>query len=447
MCREWHCRATVGFAWSRISFPCLGSRNVYVFYPRTRGIFAPPYAHRLTPLRITATMSMGNVAPEGDVAMSRTRKHLTDRLIRTISPPVGRASVMAYDDAAPGLGIRVYHATDMAPRGAHRWFWRGTVRGRRIYRVLGSWPAMTPAAARRAAAELVGELKGGVKVAQPPAPPTLPAILWPLVRGNQVKRGRANRIIRELLPLAPSATDLTTVEIRRWFDRIVASKPAEAAKQLMLLRAAYRAAIDRGELTTDPTAGIRAPSSRSRDRWVTPSEMPRLLAAIEQEDTVAAIFLACLLFTGARRAELLRSEWGAVDRGEGIITIPRAKTGENQRMILPKQAVELLEQLRPDSPDPASPVFPASSRNGKYIDDRGPWSRVRARAELEDLHLHDLRRSLASWMIETECDPIVIARALRHTVGSVTAIYARPSEARTRAAMERAIKAMLSSRT
>ena len=48
--------------------------------------------------------------------------------------------------------------------------------------------------------------------------------------------------------------------------------------------------------------------------------------------------------------------------------------------------------------------------------------------ELAEWHIHDLRRTLTTWMADTDVPPHVLAAILNHTPGStmgITAVYAR----------------------
>ena len=65
------------------------------------------------------------------------------------------------------------------------------------------------------------------------------------------------------------------------------------------------------------------------------------------------------------------------------------------------------------------------------------------RAEITDLHIHDLRRTLGSWQAATGASLLVIGRTLAHTNPSTTAIYARLNLDPVRKAIETATRAML----
>lgn len=65
-----------------------------------------------------------------------------------------------------------------------------------------------------------------------------------------------------------------------------------------------------------------------------------------------------------------------------------------------------------------------------------PWSRVRKAAGVEDVRLHDLRRTVGSWLAQSGNSLHLIGRVLNHSNQSTTAVYARFGEDSVRAALE-----------
>jgi integrase len=74
-----------------------------------------------------------------------------------------------------------------------------------------------------------------------------------------------------------------------------------------------------------------------------------------------------------------------------------------------------------------------------------PWARILRQAGIENMRLHDLRRSLGAWMAISGASLLIISQCLGHKVASssVTGIYARLSLEPVRQAMETAVRAML----
>ena len=65
-----------------------------------------------------------------------------------------------------------------------------------------------------------------------------------------------------------------------------------------------------------------------------------------------------------------------------------------------------------------------------------PWGRIRTAAGIPDVRLHDLRRTVGSWMSAANVDLNKIKDALRHANIATTLTYARLGEDAARDAME-----------
>ena len=73
------------------------------------------------------------------------------------------------------------------------------------------------------------------------------------------------------------------------------------------------------------------------------------------------------------------------------------------------------------------------------------WARLLKRAEIEDLHIHDLRRSLASYMANSGADVSLIKSALNHKdINTTLNVYVRTARDAELAAREKAHELMLS---
>ncbi len=64
------------------------------------------------------------------------------------------------------------------------------------------------------------------------------------------------------------------------------------------------------------------------------------------------------------------------------------------------------------------------------------WYRIRKAAGIEDVRLHDLRRTVGSWMTQDGVDLNKIKDALRHADISTTLVYARLGQDAAREPME-----------
>ena len=71
------------------------------------------------------------------------------------------------------------------------------------------------------------------------------------------------------------------------------------------------------------------------------------------------------------------------------------------------------------------------------------WQRIRERANTKDVRIHDLRRTLGSWLAASGYGLPMIGRVLNHSQPSATAVYARLDLEPVRRALEANAQAML----
>ena len=111
----------------------------------------------------------------------------------------------------------------------------------------------------------------------------------------------------------------------------------------------------------------------------------------ETHSAVAAIRL--LMLTGCRLSEIQKLRWEHVDLDAGELRLPDTKTGGRAVPLAPS-AVRLLSALPRDDKSPW--VIAGRNPGGHLTDLQHPWRRIRARAGLDDVRIHDLRHSCAS---------------------------------------------------
>src|SRR5262249_44167053 len=141
-----------------------------------------------------------------------------------------------------------------------------------------------------------------------------------------------------------------------------------------------------------------------RERFLSETETARLLQAISSmqasgtlSQTFADAFLL-LLFTGARKSEIAKLAWDEVDPERGLIRLPppRAKTGVKpaaKPIVLSAPAARVIAAR----PRIGRFVFPSARSSDKPIVGlQKVWDRVRKRAQLIEVRIHDLRHSYAS---------------------------------------------------
>jgi integrase len=177
----------------------------------------------------------------------------------------------------------------------------------------------------------------------------------------------------------------------------------------------------------NPATGIPMHPEQSRDRWVTTEELPRLAESIDQEPNVyvrAALWL--YLLTGMRKQELLRAKWEDIDQDRNELRLSETKAGRPHYVPLSAPTLAILQTVPRQE---GNPFIFCGARKGRHLVNIDiPWRKVRERAGVPDVRLHDLRRTVGSWLAQAGNDLHLIGKVLNHSNLSTTAIYARFSQ-------------------
>jgi len=148
-------------------------------------------------------------------------------------------------------------------------------------------------------------------------------------------------------------------------------------------------------------------------------------------------FVLLSLYTGARRNNVLSMRWDELD-----FDLPRTKNGDWQIVPLTVEAQKVLE-ARMSGQKPQGWVFPSKETGKHLVEHKRGW-RVRLKAaELENFRIHDLRRTLGSYMAMSNQSLKMIGAALGHKSSDATEIYARIANDALRSSMEQAQENML----
>ncbi len=215
-----------------------------------------------------------------------------------------------------------------------------------------------------------------------------------------------------------------------------------ANRVLALLSSIFNFAINLGFSVANPCIGIKKFKEKSRERFIQGDEVLRFFEALNQEpsEVFRDFFYICLL-TGARRRNVQSMNWKDVSFNRNEWRIEETKNGESQVIPLIPQAISILQERYENRA--SDWVFPSSlSKTGHIEEPKKAWKRILKSAGIEDLRIHDLRRTLGSWQAATGANSYIIGKSLGHKTQTATAIYARLNIDPVRASVERAADAM-----
>ncbi len=406
---------------------------------------------------------------------------LTKRLIDSLKAQ--EAEYAVWDDELKGFGVRV------SPKGAKTFqvFWRSGAGGRQRKRKLGRYPAMTVEQARRDAFDLLAAVESGDD----------PAVKQDLIRKAETMEELCKRFMRDhskphnkprtshenqkimdgyIIPALGKikAIDVAKTDIRRLHQSMQAT-PYHANRVLAVLSKMFNfAADDLYHIKQDwrnPTERVQKFKEEKRRRYLSTQEIQIVSKAIriaEEEGlgtphALAAIRL--LIFTGARKGEILTLKWDYIDWERRCLSLPDSKTGAKDIPLNPP-ALEVLNNIEKVKDNP---YVIAGKNPESHMDDLGPtWRRIRDLATvlmleedevwgpviekmkqendvrpsmqvikkiaaqkgyklptgLSDVRVHDLRHSFASAGVGLGITLPVIGSLLGHTQTQTTARYA-----------------------
>ncbi len=347
---------------------------------------------------------------------------LTEARVKALKP---RKSVREVRDGElRGFGVR------MSPSGRKQFFIHCQHRGERIWKIVGDAGSLGVAEARSVAGDMLNAIRRGEE-----APPLPDETLFEAVAKTAFRRHegvwkpgtlRVNRsyLRSRILPhfAGRPIADIDRQEVRNWFARLRAT-PVAADRSMPILSVIMREAERMGMRPegSNPCPGIKRYRRKGRERFLSDEEIRRLSARLRAHETrwpqqVAVIRL--LLLTGCRKSEILTLQWR--DYREGHLFLRDSKTGP-RTVWLSEPARAVLDGLARKN----RWIFPVSGasrpRSATWLEYF--WAGVRAEAELEDVHLHDLRHTVASLALRQGETVLAIGRLLGHRKPETTLKY------------------------
>lgn len=245
---------------------------------------------------------------------------------------------------------------------------------------------------------------------------------------------------------------VTTEEVERIYRKQGIQTPRSANRSLAMLASFFEWALESRLVPHNPVRQVKKRfAENERERFLSGEELGRFFAALDSINPDARDFFLLSLLTGARRANVQEMKWQEIDFSVSEWHIARTKNGTSQVVALSPEAVAVLSQRRrsvvkyeenaADSPF----VFPGRGNTGHLVEPKKAWAKLLSVAQLQDVRLHDLRRTLGSWQTKSGSSLSIIGKSLNHKSIQSTKVYARLDIDPVRSSVERATKAMFDS--
>ncbi|HUZ31872.1 MAG TPA: site-specific integrase [Xanthobacteraceae bacterium] len=223
--------------------------------------------------------------------------------------------------------------------------------------------------------------------------------------------------------LASSITRADVASVHADFGK---EHPYAANRFVAIVRKMYNVGRQLGMVPEDmpnPGTEIERFPEHKRRRYVTPAEMPVLAAAIDDDpNEFAGHALWLLLLTGIRRNELLAAKWADVDWDNKTLYIGKTKNGDPVLTPLSRAAIARLKVIPKLKDNPHIICGAIPGKPLAYLD--AMWRRIRKETGFQDLRIHDLRRTVGSWLVRDGASLHLVGAVLNHKDQKTTAGYA-----------------------
>ena len=178
---------------------------------------------------------------------------------------------------------------------------------------------------------------------------------------------------------------------------------------------------------SNPCLHVKKYGEEKRERFLSQDEITRLMQVLDEEEnngvelpwSLHAIRL--LLLTGCRLNEILSLKWEEVDTENQCLRLGDSKTGK-KLVYLSSAAIDLFKSIPQEA---GNPFAICGGKDGAHLVNlQKPWNRIRVKAGLSDVRMHDLRHTFASIAASNGLSLPIIGALLGHKQTQTTARYA-----------------------
>ncbi len=176
------------------------------------------------------------------------------------------------------------------------------------------------------------------------------------------------------------------------------------------------------------------------ERYLTETQTKGLLDAVRLSDNEMLQYIVLfLIYTGARKREVLDARWRDIDWAQRSWRIPKTKSGKVRHVPISSGAMSVLEHLRLRIRTgflDEQAIFVNPKTGAPFVSFFYSWNNARIRAGLPEFRIHDLRHSFASYLVNAGRSLYEVQELLGHADIKTTSRYAHLSRERLVAAVE-----------
>lgn len=224
---------------------------------------------------------------------------------------------------------------------------------------------------------------------------------------------------------------ISVADVNKWIATQRATmKPATVQRQLATFNAIMNDAVRTGELDRNPSdRADRIRDIEGRQRFVTDKEWKAILAAAEKIENEKAEraelmpfekrgwltdFVTWAYHSGMRRAEILGLTFASIrelEAGHTVVEVTGTKSGKSRFVTCTPEMLAIVERAKDaERAEGDDRIFPLSMTTAKRA-----LTKLWKATGLNDVRLHDLRRTHATQLILNGIDVRTVAGRLGHT--------------------------------
>ena len=198
---------------------------------------------------------------------------------------------------------------------------------------------------------------------------------------------------------------------------------------LKLLKHSLNLAIDWDMLDINPASRIPLFYEDNQvENLLSDEQLERLLSVLKTDDNRMVCQIALyLLSTGCRLNEALQAKWTHVDQQHRVWKIPASNSKSKRIRAVPlnDSALDVLNQL--STKGNYENIFINFQTQLPYTTISKVWGRLRKKAGLPHLRIHDLRHQFASFLVNSGQTLFMVQQILGHSSPAVTQRYSHLS--------------------
>ena len=378
---------------------------------------------------------------------------LTNEVIETLMCPPEKKHLEVFDEAIKGFYV------DVLPSGRITYrirYWRNS---KKCLQSIGNARTMPVQDARNLAHVAIQEIKqknAVTKLSANLTGDTLNAFLvekyLPFVQSY--KRSWKSDVSMINTHISPNLGQLvmckvTAFDITNFIETMKHKNlaPGTINRALVLLRYAYKLAQRWQEPGVNLNAWISIKQLKVDnriERYLTPEQSAHLLHNVKDSLNPQLVFIvAFLIYTGARKREVLEVKWSDINFDQSSWKISKNKSNKVRHVPLSEGALETLYAIREKSTcqhwgvrvNQDDFIFANPSTGKPFSSFFYSWDKARTKAGMPDLRVHDLRHSFASFLVNAGRSIYEVKELLGHADIKTTSRYAHLSQESLKAAV------------